>query len=48
MHFPASKHRETEDTEKHREFTNFDFSSVILCALCLSVFKKKAEVHGRL
>ena len=37
----ASKHRETEDTEGHRDFSETDFYSVLLCVLGLSVFKKR-------
>ena len=48
MHFPRSKHRDTEDTEVHREFSDSCFFSVILCVLCISVFKKKVKVHDTL
>ena len=37
-----TKHRDTEDTEEHREFSEFHSSSVNLCALCPSVFRQFA------
>ena len=38
VEFAAPKHGGTEDTEEHRGFSDSRSSSVLLCALCISVF----------